>query len=110
MTTDHRPDLVTRAATVAREQGRPNADDVDRSQRFPREVFEALRSEALLVPADPLDVPALAAAVRVVAAGCGSSGLILAMHYAQLAVLFRHGGEAMAPLLSRVRREQCLVS
>ncbi len=75
-----------------------HASEVDRSARFPREAVAAMREAKLLSAQIPREMggsgcsmTTLARICSEVAAGCGSSGLVLAMHYSQLACLSRHG-------------------
>lgn len=88
--------IVTAAAAVA-EVAREHADAVDREGRFPAEAMAAAREHGLLGALVPTDLggsqtplPQLAEAVTAVARGCASTGLILAMHHNQVAILVRH--------------------
>lgn len=87
---------VTTAADVAREHARA----VDESGSFPEAAFAALRAHGLLAP--PWSVEAAAGAVSRIAAGCGSTGLVWAMHLALLEVLRRHSPDK-GPLCDFVR-------
>jgi acyl-CoA dehydrogenase len=82
------------AAAVAAAQ----AADVDRVGRFPREAIDALRAARLLSAPIPVEFGGPGSSLRTlglicgeVARACGSSGLVLAMHYSQLICLVRHG-------------------
>ena len=84
--------------SIAREVAARHAADVDAASRFPAETLEALRAERLLgapVPrelgGDGCDIRELAEICSTLARGCGSSAMVLAMHYTQVACLVRHG-------------------
>ena len=75
-----------------------HAADVDRQARFPTEVVEALRAAGVLSAAVPracggagCGMRELAQLCATLAQGCGSSGMVLAMHYIQVACIARHG-------------------
>ncbi|HWH32535.1 MAG TPA: acyl-CoA dehydrogenase family protein, partial [Egibacteraceae bacterium] len=81
------------------ETARAHAEDVDRRARFPREVVDALGDAGLLGLTVPEELGGLggsfAEAYEVLvrlAERCASSGMILTMHYAALAVLREAGG------------------
>lgn len=87
MTLDSALDEVTSAAAAA-------AADVDRSARFPSEAINALRRTGLLGLTVPTELggwgegpTAVARVISALARDCPSSGMILTMHYAALAVL-----------------------
>jgi acyl-CoA dehydrogenase len=86
-------DAARQVGKVAEE----HAVEVDAGARFPREAVDAMRDAKLLsaqIPADlgggGCSMSTLARICAEVGAGCGSSGLILAMHYSQMACLVRH--------------------
>lgn len=86
---------------IAAEVAAPHAADVDACSRFPHESFAALRSAKLLsapVPAalggDGSNMRDLSALCSALALGCGSSAMVLAMHYVQVACIARHGLES----------------
>jgi len=95
-----------------------HAAEVDRQARFPRESVAALRALGALSAAVPRELGgagcgmrALAMQCAVLAQGCASSAMILAMHHIQVACLARHGLSS-APLreyLSTLAREQRLI-
>lgn len=92
--------LLDAARHVAR-IAETHAADVDNRARFPREAVDAMKEAKLLSACVPRElggsgcsISTLAAICSEVAAGCGSSGLILAMHYSQAACFVRHGNEA----------------
>lgn len=85
-------------AAVAAEAA-DHAKEVDRDARFPDEGIAELRRFGLLgalVPADMggmgLGLVDLVRGIRTVAAGCGSTAMIWAMHCIQVACLVDHGG------------------
>ncbi len=85
---------------IGREIAAPHAADVDVRSRFPAETLAALRAARLLsapVPrelgGDGFGVRELAELCATLARACGSSAMVLAMHYVQVASLVRHGGE-----------------
>src|SRR5262245_60446054 len=89
---------VTRTRAIAREVAAHHAADVDARARFPQETFAALRQARLLSAAVPLELGGGGASMReladmctVLAQGCGSSGMVLAMHHIQVACIARHG-------------------
>ncbi len=74
-----------------------NAADVDARARFPRETIEALRKAKLLSAPIPRELGGagygmreLAALCSTLAKACGSSAMVLAMHYIQVACIVRH--------------------
>lgn len=90
--------LLARTAAIAREVAAPHAADVDSNSRFPEEVVDALRQEDLLSAAVPVSHGGSGAGMRelgaqcaALAQGCGSSGMVLAMHHIQVACMARHG-------------------
>jgi acyl-CoA dehydrogenase len=93
--------LVAQARVIAREVAALHAEDVDIKARFPHETFAALKEARLLSAAVPKDLGGAGAGMRelaelcaVVAQGCAASGMVLAMHYIQVACLARHGTSA----------------
>ncbi|HEY2730961.1 MAG TPA: acyl-CoA dehydrogenase family protein [Polyangia bacterium] len=91
-------DLTTRTRALAQEVAAKHADDVDAKARFPQEAIEALRKAKLLAAAAPAELGGggagmyeLAAMCTALAQGCGSSGMVLAMHHIQVACIARHG-------------------
>jgi alkylation response protein AidB-like acyl-CoA dehydrogenase len=76
------------------------AADVDRDGAFPERSMEALKAAGLLgamsapeVGGSGLGVPGAAAIVGRVAQECGSTAMVLCMHYSGAAVLEAHAGE-----------------
>ena len=75
-----------------------HAADVDSKARFPTETVAALREAGLLGAAVPRELGGpgcgmleLGQLCATLAQACGSSAMVLAMHYSQLACLARHG-------------------
>lgn len=103
-------DLVARTKTIATEVATRFAPEVDRDARFPRETVAALKEARLLSAAVPRAFGGLGAGMQelgaqcaALAAGCGSSGMVLAMHHIQAACIARHGGDS--PFFQRFMRE-----
>jgi acyl-CoA dehydrogenase len=91
-------ELALRARSIAREVAAPHAADVDTRARFPEETFAALRDAKLLSAAVPKEhggaganMQELAEICAALAQGCAASGMVLAMHYIQIACVARHG-------------------
>lgn len=94
-------DLLARTTAVATDVAAKHADDVDRKARFPAETFAALREARLLSAAVPktfggtgAGMLALGNQCAVLAQGCSSSGMVLAMHHIQVACIARHGADS----------------
>lgn len=75
-----------------------HAADVDARSRFPSESIEALREVGALSAPVPrelggagCDMRELAHLCSTLSLACGSTGMILAMHYVQVACIVRHG-------------------
>ena len=88
---------LTRLGSIARDVAAANAADVDARSRFPQETLEALKEAGLLSAPVPKDLGGggcgileLAELSSRLARACGSSAMVLAMHYAQVACLVRH--------------------
>ena len=86
---------------VALEIAAPSAADVDAKARFPRETIDALRDNGVLSACVPREfggggctMAELAQLCATLAQACGSSAMVLAMHYSQLACIARHGSES----------------
>ena len=83
---------------ISSEIAAPHAADVDRTARFPIETVAALREAGLLGAAIPRELGGpgcglfeLGQICATLAQACGSSAMVLAMHYIQVACLARHG-------------------
>jgi acyl-CoA dehydrogenase len=90
--------VVARTAAIAAEVAARHAADVDKHGRFPRETVDALRAAKLMSAAVPKPFGGAGAGMlelghqcAALAGGCGSSGMVLAMHHIQVACVARHG-------------------
>ncbi|MFT3698974.1 MAG: acyl-CoA dehydrogenase family protein [Kofleriaceae bacterium] len=90
-------DVVKRTANIASEVASKHAADVDKQSRFPAETFAAMKEAKLLSAAVPKShggagsgMLELGHQCAALAEGCGSSGMILAMHHIQVACIARH--------------------
>jgi acyl-CoA dehydrogenase len=86
---------------IATEVAALHAADVDARSRFPRESLEALKTARLLSAPVPAALGGAGASMRQLAAlcstlaqGCGSSAMVLAMHYSQVACIVRHAADS----------------
>jgi acyl-CoA dehydrogenase len=109
---------LERMRRVAREVAARHALDVDAQSRFPAETFAALKAERLLgvmIPVDlggeGLSLAAVAELVAALAEGCGSSGMIYAMHQIKVSSFVAHGGDSPwhRAYMARIAREQLLM-
>ncbi len=110
---------LTASLREAIEAARQNAEDVDRSARFPSEAVSALRKAGALgwyVPRKfgglELSVGELAKASFELARRCSATGMIFAMHQIQAASLVHHVKDAgeLALYLRRLVEEQRLIA
>ncbi|WP_082109294.1 acyl-CoA dehydrogenase family protein [Azospirillum thiophilum] len=109
--------VAERARVIGAEIAARHADAVDRDGRFPAEAFDALRAEGLLGAMVPAELGGggaslfeVAAACHALARGCGSTGMIHAMHQIQVACLVHHGGNGWhRGLMARIAAEQLLL-
>jgi acyl-CoA dehydrogenase len=92
-----RNEVASLTRAIAQEIAVANAADVDTKARFPHEAFEALRRAKLLSVAVPVELGGRGATMQeladmctALAQGCGSSGMVLAMHHIQVACIARH--------------------
>jgi acyl-CoA dehydrogenase len=92
---------LARLEHIARDVAAPHAADVDTHSRFPQETLDALKQAGLLAAPIPKDlggagcgIVELAELCSTLAKACGSSAMVLAMHYVQVACLVRHFGNA----------------
>ncbi|HEY8050192.1 MAG TPA: acyl-CoA dehydrogenase family protein [Ramlibacter sp.] len=90
--------LLSSVKRIAQEVAAPNATDVDARARFPSETIAALREAGVLSACVPREfggaacrMAELAQLCSALAQSCGSSAMVLAMHYSQLACIARHG-------------------
>ena len=89
-------DFIRRAEAAAA-TAHAHADAADRDARFPKEAFEALRRQRLLGMSIPkalggegAGMADVANVCAILAASCGASGMIFAMHQVKVACLVRH--------------------
>ena len=90
--------LLDVARSVATEVAAPHAASVDSLARFPIETIMALKKGGVLSAAVPQEfggagcnMVQLAQLCSTLSQACGSSGMVLAMHYIQVACIARHG-------------------
>jgi acyl-CoA dehydrogenase len=90
--------LMSSVKRIAQEVAIPNAADVDTQARFPTETVNALREAGVLSALVPRELGGagctmtqVAQLCSTLAQSCGSSAMVLAMHYSQLACISRHG-------------------
>ncbi|MDO9236089.1 MAG: acyl-CoA dehydrogenase family protein [Aquabacterium sp.] len=86
--------IATKVAAV-------NAADVDSRARFPQETIAALKEARVLsapVPSEfggpGLNMKQLSTLCATLSGACGSSGMVLAMHFIQVACVVRHHGDS----------------
>jgi acyl-CoA dehydrogenase len=91
---------LARLETIARDVAAPNAADVDARSRFPEETLAALKAARLLAAPVPKDlggggcgIVELAELCSTLGKACGSSAMVLAMHFVQAACLVRHAAD-----------------
>ncbi len=99
----HRPGqtfaaLLEATRRIATEVAAVHAVAVDADARFPIESITALREAGVLSAAVPREFGGAGCGLRelsqlcaTLAQGCGSSGMVLAMHYIQVGCIARHG-------------------
>lgn len=90
--------FIEAARRIGTEVAARYAADVDSKARFPSESIAALREAGILSAAVPRDfggagcsMMELTQLCSTLSQACGSSGMVLAMHYIQLACIARHG-------------------
>jgi acyl-CoA dehydrogenase len=83
---------------IATEVAALHAAEVDAGSRFPHETLAALREVRALSAAVPRELGGIGCTLRqlaelcsILAQGCGSSAMVLAMHYIQVGCVARHG-------------------
>ena len=91
-------DLLTAVRSLAKEVAAVHATSVDKEARFPHETLLALKAVGALSAPVPREYGGLGCSMRelaqlcaALAGACASSGMVLAMHYIQVACLARHG-------------------
>jgi acyl-CoA dehydrogenase len=104
---------------IATDVAAANAADVDTKARFPRETLQALQKAKLLSAPIPEELGGpgygmreLAALCSTLAQSCGSSAMVLAMHYIQVACIARHAlsSEAFRAYLRELVEHQYLLA
>jgi acyl-CoA dehydrogenase len=97
LTVDRDHAFVANVARIARDVAAANADDVDRSARFPVQTIDALREERALSAFVPVELGGGGVSFEAVARSCfelgrfcGASAMVFAMHQIQLATIVRH--------------------
>ncbi|RQP26173.1 acyl-CoA dehydrogenase family protein [Piscinibacter terrae] len=90
--------LLVAVRGIATEVAAVHAADVDASARFPSETFDALRAARVLSAPVPRELGGsgcsmmeLALLCSTLSQACSASGMVLAMHYIEVACLARHG-------------------
>jgi acyl-CoA dehydrogenase len=99
--TSNSPEFAAHLAAlegIAADVAAPNAADVDANSRFPRATVQALQKAKLLSAPVPKELGGAGYGMRELGAlcstlgqACGSSAMVLAMHYIQVACIARHG-------------------
>ncbi len=111
--------LLEAARRIAQSIAAEQADDVDTKARFPKETMQALRDASLLSAAVPRHLGGAGCGLlelnqlcSTLAHGCGSSAMVLAMHYIQLACVVRHTGArpALEDFLRQLVERQWLLA
>ena len=113
-------ELLEAVRKVAAEVASAHAPDVDAKARFPIETLAALREYHVLSAPVPRELGGagcnlqeLAQMCATLGQYCGSSAMVLAMHYIQVACLARHGMDSewfRQYLRDMVRRQDLLAS
>ncbi len=92
--------LLLNVQKTAMEIAAIHAPDVDENARFPIETIAALKSSKALSAPIPKELGGLGCTLKqlaqlcsTISAACGSSGMVLAMHYIKLACIVRHAHE-----------------
>lgn len=90
-------DLLAATRKIARDTAARHAPDVDAKARFPQETVDELKRVGALSAGVPREyggmgcsLSELAALCAELAGACASSGMVLAMHYIQVACIARH--------------------
>ena len=93
--------LLADVGRIANEVAAVHASDVDIQARFPRETVEALKQCKAFSAPIPIEFGGAGCNMRQLAMlcstlgqACGSSAMVLAMHYIQVACLVRHGSQS----------------
>ena len=93
--------LLVAVRGIATDIASVHAADVDAKARFPHETIDALRRARILSAPVPRELGGagssmmeLALLCSTLSQGCSASGMVLAMHYIEVACLARHGLES----------------
>ena len=80
----------------------PSAADLDKGARFPREAIDAMSKAGLLALISAKEVGGMGEGMRAasyvvekIAEACGSTAMVVCMHYAATAVIEKHGADAV---------------
>lgn len=112
-------ELINAVKAISEGVARENAADVDSKGRFPVESVAALKKARVLSALIPKELGGAGCTMReaaelcsTLAQGCGSSGMVLAMHFSQLACLTRHalGSAWFVNYLKRLVEQQYLLA
>jgi acyl-CoA dehydrogenase len=112
-------DLIDAVRSIATQYAAPNADDVDRNARFPRETVDALKAQRALSALVPEEFDGGGASIGAVAQcclelgrSCAASAMVFAMHHIQVATIVRQleRGQWFDDYLRRLCAEQRLVA
>jgi acyl-CoA dehydrogenase len=112
-------ELLVASRTIAKEVAAVHAPDVDAKARFPQETIDALKRIGALSAPIPAQYGGAGCSMRelaqlcaTISGACGSSGMVLAMHYIQVACLMRHGAESefFAAYLRELVQDQLLLA
>lgn len=116
---DQEQGFLSAIRRIAEDVAAPNADDVDRSARFPIETIDALRAEHALSSFIPTEYGGSGVSFETIAAACfelgrrcGASAMVFAMHQIQIATIVRHaeGSPWFQAYLRDVVKDQRLVA
>ena len=116
---DQEQGFLSAIRRIADDVAAPNAEDVDRSARFPVETIDALRAERALSALIPREYGGGGVSFETVAAACfelgrrcGASAMVFAMHQIQIATIARHADDSpwFQAYLRDVARNQRLVA
>lgn len=111
--------LLTDARRIASTVAAVHAADVDAKSRFPIETIQALKEAKILSAPIPtefggqgLTMKQLCTLCATISGACGSSGMVLAMHYIQVACIAFHtdGSEFLKRYLAEIVETQPLLA
>ena len=99
--TQHASDILAKIDRIAAEVVAKHALEVDKNARFPRASVDALAADGLLGMVSAPEVgglgqgPGVAVkAIERLAMECGSTAMVVCMHWCAAAVIEKHGDEA----------------